>query len=152
MFFKRAAEKHALAIAMTSVKLGDRLLIVGCTDASLLAAIGAVVGLSGRVCALVSTDEEAARARKGAERAGILLELEKNQPGVFPYGEQSFNLIVVDGQQGLIADARPEVRVATLQHARRLLAPRGRLVMIERAPRAGLGALLSRAGTATDPA
>src|SRR5438045_2400132 len=33
--FKGRAEKHALALAMTGVKLGDRLLQVGCTDASL---------------------------------------------------------------------------------------------------------------------
>lgn len=150
MFFKRSVEKHALAVAMTGVKMGDRLLQIGCTDASLLAAIGSKVGLSGRVCALVSTDGEAVRAQKAAVGAGMLLELEKAQLDRFPYQEHSFDLIVVDSQNGLIANARPEQRVATLQHARIALAPRGRLVVIERALRAGLGALFSRAGTTVD--
>lgn len=135
---------------MTGVKLGDRLLQIGCTDASLFAAIGSKVGLSGRACALVATEEDAARARKGAERAGVLLELERAPLGDFAYDDHSFDLIVVDNQAGLIANARPEQRVATLQHARIALAPRGRLVMIERARRAGLGALFSRAGTTVD--
>ena len=43
---------------MTGVKLGDRLLQLGCTDASLVAAISSKVGLSGRACALVSKDAE----------------------------------------------------------------------------------------------
>jgi hypothetical protein len=38
--FKRAGEKYTLEIAMTGVKLGDRLLQVGCVDAPLVAALG----------------------------------------------------------------------------------------------------------------
>jgi ubiquinone/menaquinone biosynthesis C-methylase UbiE len=148
--FKRAGDKHALAIAMTGVKLGDRLLHVGCTDAPLVVAIGSKVGLSGRACALVSTDQDETRARSAAERGGILLEIEKSPLNNFPYPDHSFDLIVVDNQLGLIANARPEERVAVLQEARRTLAPRGRVVVIERAPRAGLGALL-RGGGPPDP-
>src|SRR5687768_7167815 len=77
VFFNRKPEqKHALAIAMTGVNLGDRLLQVGCTDASLSGAIGSKVGLSGRVCAIVADNANAQRARRAAERSGFLLELE----------------------------------------------------------------------------
>jgi len=149
-FFRRSGEKHALAIAMTGVKLGDRLLQVGCSDASLVAAIASKVGLSGRACVIVSTDADEARARAGAERGGILMEIEKSSLHSFPYADRSFDLIVVDNQLGLVANARPEDRVAVLQQARRTLAPRGRVVIIERAPRAGLGALF-RGAEASDP-
>jgi SAM-dependent methyltransferase len=150
MFFKRSGDKHALAVAMAAVKLGDRLLLVGCSDASLVAALGSKVGLSGRACALVSSDADDERARSGAERGGILLEIEKSSLNIFPYPDRSFDVIVVDNQHGLIASARPELRVAALQQARRTLAARGRIVVIERAARAGLGALL-RAGAPPDP-
>ncbi len=149
--FKRPSEKRALSVAMIGVKLGDRLLQVGCTDASLLATISSKVGMSGRACVLVATDEEAGRARRGAERAGVLLEVEKAPPDNFPYEDRAFDLIVIDNQDGLIARMKPEQRVAVLQQARRVLAPRGRIVIIERAPRAGLGALLGRAPAAADP-
>ena len=47
---------------------------------------------------------------------------------------------------------RPEQRVATLQQAFRTLAPRGRIVVIERGARGGLGALLgSSASAPVDP-
>jgi ubiquinone/menaquinone biosynthesis C-methylase UbiE len=147
--FKSAGDKHALAIAMTGVKLGDRLLMVGCTDQTLLAAIGAKVGLSGRACAVVTSEAEAARARAGAERAGFLLELDTAPLGALPYPDASFDLVVIDNLNGAIANATPEQRVATLQHAKRTLAPRGRLVLIERAPRPGLGSLFRIA--APDP-
>jgi ubiquinone/menaquinone biosynthesis C-methylase UbiE len=149
--FRRAGEQHALAIAVAGVKLGDRLLQVGCTDGSLLAAMSAKVGMSGRACLLVNTDDEVTRAHRGAERAGVLLEVEKAQLRNFPYEDRAFELIVFDNQDGLIANVRPEERVAALQEARRTLAPRGRIVIIERAPRAGLGALLSRAAPEVDP-
>src|SRR6187402_1476648 len=105
---------------MTGVTLGDRLLHVGCTDGSLLGAIGSKVGLSGRVCAVVPDDAQAARARRAAEKFGFLLELETGQLGRIPFEDGGFNLVVVDNQQGLLSSMRPEDRVATLREAFRL--------------------------------
>jgi ubiquinone/menaquinone biosynthesis C-methylase UbiE len=151
-FFRRAGQKHSVAIAMTGVALGDRLLQVGCTDASLLGAIGSKVGLSGRVCAVVPDDTHAARAKRAAEKSGFLLELETGNLEHFPFEDAAFNLIVVDNQDGMLSSLRPEHRVATLQEARRALAPRGRIVVIERAARGGLGALFgSTAPVPVDP-
>jgi ubiquinone/menaquinone biosynthesis C-methylase UbiE len=149
--FGRPQQKHTLAIAMTGVALGDRMLQVGCTDASLLAAIGSKVGLSGRVCAIVPDDAHAARARRAAEKSGFLLELETGALENFPFEDGAFNLIVVDNQEGLLSSMRPEQRVAVLQQAHRTLAARGRIVVIERAPRGGLGALLGSSSAPVDP-
>jgi ubiquinone/menaquinone biosynthesis C-methylase UbiE len=146
-FFSRRGNKHALTIAMAGVKLGDRFLQVGCSDSSLLAALAGKVGLSGRACACVTTEEDAARARSGAAHAGILLEVERASLGALPYPDNSFDLVVVDNQGGLISSARPEDRVASLQQLRRTLAPRGRILVIERAARAGLGGLLRGAAS-----
>jgi ubiquinone/menaquinone biosynthesis C-methylase UbiE len=148
VFFRRAGEKHSVAIAMTGVALGDRLLQVGCTDSSLLGAIGSKVGLSGRVCAIVPDDAHAARAKRAAEKSGFLLELETAALGQFPFEDAAFNLIVVDNQEGLLSSMRPEQRVATLQQAFRTLAPRGRIVVIERGRRGGLGALFGSSSSA----
>jgi ubiquinone/menaquinone biosynthesis C-methylase UbiE len=144
-------QKHSLAIAMVGASLGDRLLHVGCTDASLLAAIGSKVGLSGRVCAIVPDDEHAARARRAAEKSGFLLELETGNLGAFPFEDGVFNLIVVDNQRGLLSSMRPEQRAATLQEAFRTLAGRGRIVVIERGERGGLGALFASTNAPVDP-
>ena len=135
---------------MTGVALGDRLLQLGCSDASLLAAIGSKVGLSGRVCALVPDDTHAARARRAAEQSGFLLELETGTLARFPFEDHAFNLIVVDDQDGLLSSMRPEQRVAMLKEAFRTLNPRGRIVVIERTARGGLGALVRPAATPVD--
>jgi ubiquinone/menaquinone biosynthesis C-methylase UbiE len=147
-FNRKPQQKHALALAMTGVNLGDRLLHVGCTDASLLGAIGSKVGLSGRVCAIVPDDAHAARARRAAETSGFLLEIETGHLDSFPVEDGAFNLIVVDNQEGLLTSMRPEQRVAVLQQAFRTLAARGRIVVIERAPRGGLGALFGSSAAA----
>jgi ubiquinone/menaquinone biosynthesis C-methylase UbiE len=107
--------------------------------------------MSGRAALLAATDEEAARAARAAERAGVLMEVAQAPLEAFPYDDASFDLIVINGQEGLVATMKPEQRVATLQQARRVLAPRGRIVIIERGPRAGLGALLSRSTAVVDP-
>jgi ubiquinone/menaquinone biosynthesis C-methylase UbiE len=148
--FKRSGDKHALAIAMTGVKLGDRLLQIGCTDPSLLSALSAKVGMSGRACVLITTDDEAASALRSAERAGVLLEVEKAPLNQFPYDDHAFDLVLIDNRDGLISNMKPEQRVLALQQARRTLVPRGRIVIIERGARAGLGALLSRTGAPAD--
>jgi ubiquinone/menaquinone biosynthesis C-methylase UbiE len=134
-----------VAIAMSGIKLGDRLLHIGCTDSSLLSAIASKTGISGRACAIVASEADAARARRGAERGGILLELETSPDlSTFPFDANSFDLIVLDNQEGLISSMRPEQRVACLQQAYKMLAPRGRIVVVERGTRAGLGALIGR--------
>ena len=79
----------------------------------------------------------APRRRKIRVPAGI----ETGKLGQVPFEDGAFNLIVVDNQQGLLSSMRPEDRVATLREAFRLLAPRGRIVIIEQGPRGGLGAL-----------
>jgi ubiquinone/menaquinone biosynthesis C-methylase UbiE len=137
---------------MTGVSLGDRLLHIGCTDASLLGAISSKVGLSGRICAVVPDEADAARARRGAQNAGVLLELDTGPLDALPFEDASFNLIVIDNQGGLLSSMRPELRVATMRQALRTLSPRGRIIIIERAPRSGLGALFKPSGsTQVDP-
>ena len=127
---------------MTGVTLGDQLLNVGFTDPSLLGALSSKVGLSGRACVIVQSDVQAALARRAAEQAGVLLDIETSSLEQFPFDEGAFNVIVIDDQGGLLSGARPELRAAILQESFRTLAPRGRIIIIERGARGGLGALL----------
>ena len=56
--FRRRDDPYTLVVGMTGVKMGDRLVQVGCADAARLAAIASKVGLSGRAAAVV-TDQQA---------------------------------------------------------------------------------------------
>jgi len=144
MFLKRQ-DPYLLVVSMTGVKLGDRLLQVGCAHAGRLGAVAAKVGLSGRAVAVAPDDASAARARKGAAGAGVLVEVEVAPPTRLPVEDAQFDPAVVDDTGGLFGTMRAEDRVASIRELARALRPGGRVILIGAAPRGGLGSLLSRA-------
>ena len=145
---KRRDEPFMLVVGMTGVKMGDRLAQIGCADGARLAAIAAKVGLSGRAVAVVPDEPAAARARKGAERAGVLVELETAPPTRLPLDDAAFDLAIIDDTNGLLAGLSADDRVAAVGEARRILRPGGRVMVIGAAPRGGLGALFTRSSGA----
>jgi ubiquinone/menaquinone biosynthesis C-methylase UbiE len=143
--FKRRDKPHALFAGMAGVKLGDRVAQIGCAHGGRLAAIAAQVGLSGQAVAVVPDESSAARARKGASEAGVLVEVEVAPSTRLPLADGEFDLAVIDDTGGLFATMRAEDRVATVREVHRILRPGGRVMVISTAPRGGLGALFSRA-------
>jgi ubiquinone/menaquinone biosynthesis C-methylase UbiE len=144
MFLKRQ-DPYALVVSMTGVKMGDQLLQVGCVDGARLGAIAAKVGLSGRAVLIAPDDASAQRGRKGAEAAGVLVEVEVAPPTRLPVDADTFDLALVDDTSGVIGTMRAEDRVATVRELARVLRPGGRVMIIGAATRGGFGALLSRA-------
>jgi ubiquinone/menaquinone biosynthesis C-methylase UbiE len=145
VFFKSGSEPHSVAISMAGVKMGDRFAQIGCADGGRLGAIAAKVGLSGRAVAVVPDEASAARARKGAAAAGVLVEIETAPPTRLPLDDSSLDLLVVDDAAGILGFMRAEDRVQTVREVLRVLRPGGRVVIVGTAPRGGFGALLSRA-------
>ncbi|MBI3493086.1 MAG: methyltransferase domain-containing protein [Acidobacteria bacterium] len=143
--FTRRDNPHLLVVSMTGVKMGDRLLQIGCAHGGRLAAVARKVGLSGRAVLVAPDESSAARARKGAADAGVLVEIAVAPPTCLPDEDASFDLVVVDETSGLLATMRAEDRGAAIREIARVLRPGGRAVMIGAAPRGGLGALFTRA-------
>lgn len=144
MFLKRQ-DPYQLVVGMTGVKLGDRFVQVGCADGGRLGAIAGKVGLSGSAVVVAPDAASAARARKGAADAGVLVEVELASPTHLPLENDSIDLAVVDDAGGALGSLRAEERVASIRELLRVLRPGGRVMIIGAAPRSGLGALLSRA-------
>jgi len=144
MFLKRQ-NPHGLAVSMAGAKMGDRLLQVGCAHGGRLGAIAVKVGLSGRAAAAVPDQAAADRARKGGAEAGVLVDVDIAPPTRLPYEPDTFDLVVADDSGGLFATLGPEDRAAAVREIVRVLRPGGRVVMIGAGPRAGIGAILSRA-------
>ena len=149
MFVKRQ-DPYQLVVGMTGVKLGDRLVQVGCGDGGRLGAIAGKVGLSGSAVVVAPDESSAARARKGAANAGVLVEVEVAPPSRLPFDDDGIDLAVVDDTAGVIGSLPAESRAASIRELLRVLRPGGRVMIIGSAPRTGLGALLSR-GSAGPP-
>jgi ubiquinone/menaquinone biosynthesis C-methylase UbiE len=142
--FRRRDDPFALVVGMTGVKLGDRIVQIGCADGGRLAAIAAKVGLSGQALAVVPDETAAARVRKGAAHAGVLVELEIAAPAHLPVESGVFDLAVIDDTAGLLATMSEDERTATVLEAHRVLRPGGRAMVIGAGRRRGLGAILAK--------
>ena len=143
MFLKQS-DPYLLIVGMTGVKMGDRFLQIGCAHGGRLAAVAARIGLSGRAVVVAPDEPSAARARKAAADAGVLVEVEVAAPTRLPLGDDEFDLAVVDDTAGLFGTMRPEGRVAAIRELVRVLRPGGRVLVVGAVPRGGLGAVLSR--------
>ena len=147
MFLRKRTltKRDSVLMAMAAVRMGERLLQIGIDDPGLASALAAKVGLSGAAAIAVSTEADAARAQAAAANAGILIDVQASPWRRLPFEAGSFDLVVVQSTRGLLASMSPEDRVGVLQEAYRVLRSGGRILVIESAPRAGLGALLQRA-------
>ena len=143
MFLKKD-NPYLLIVGMTGIKMGDQFVQVGCVHGGRLAAVAGKVGLSGRAAVVAPDESSAKRARKAAEDAGVLVEIEVAPPTQLPLADGEFDLAVVDDTAGLFGSMRPEGRVAAIRELIRVLRPGGRVLVVGAVPRGGLGAVLSR--------
>jgi ubiquinone/menaquinone biosynthesis C-methylase UbiE len=130
---------------MTGVKMGERFAQIGCAHGGRLAAVAAKVGLSGRAVAIVPDEASAARARKGAADAGVLIEVETALPTRLPLADEEIDLAVIDETGGLLRTLRSDDRAAAVREVLRILRPGGRVLVVGSVPGSGIGAWLTRA-------
>lgn len=138
-WFRASPPGDPLVVAMSGVKLGDRLLVVGGSHTKTVAHLALKPGLSGRA---VVVDEDAATSSRAAEAAtseGALIESETAPLTMLPFDAGAFDLVVVNHVLAKVAENR---RTQVLAEARRVLRDGGRLIAIEPATRGGLAALV----------
>ncbi len=138
-WLKKTTPAEPLAVSMAGVKLGDRLLVLGCGDPVLLAQLAQKTGLTGRACAL---DEDAARAGRAGqvvEREGALVETLTAPWTALPLDTAAFDVVVI---RDVLSQLDLHRRSLALGEVLRVLRPGGRCVVVEGAGRTGLAALL----------
>lgn len=146
LFRKLPGGPRDLAVSMVGVKLGDRLLQIGCGSGATLAALAAKVGLTGRACAVDATAPGAAKGRQAAERAGVLIEIAEAPYRALPYEADALDIVVLHDVLATMSDAD---RASSLQEVRRVLRGGGRVVVIDQTGGRGFAGLFGR--PSTDP-
>ena len=138
--FKKLKGEEDLRVSMAGLRLGNRVMQIGHADPQLIALLAAKVGLSGQASALVTDDAAAAAISRAATARGVLVDAKVAALRTPPFAQGWFDVVVIPE---LIGAMRPHERVGTLQGARQVLRVGGRCLVIETAPRGGLGALFS---------
>lgn len=139
LFFRTPGEP--LAVAMAGVKMGDRLLMIGCGDPLLVARLAVKTGLTGRAFAIDARPALAAAAEATAPREGALIETAVAPWSALPLEPGSFDVAVV---RHVFGDISPAERAACAADVHRVLRPGGRCLVIDPAEPTGLARFLRR--------
>jgi SAM-dependent methyltransferase len=139
---RKTTPLEPLVVAMTAVRLGDRLLVIGCSDAKVVAQLAAKPGLTGRTCAVDDDEELSARAARTAETAGALVEAEGPPVTALRHDNESFDVVVVSHLLPRLPEDR---RLQCLVEAARVLRPGGRCVVVQPGRRGGVAGLFGGA-------
>ena len=139
--FRKGAGPHALAEAMTGVRLGTRLLYAGDGHPALFAALAAKAGLTGRALALAGNEAAGGRITNASARAGVLVEVAVMSRPEWSVEPAAFDVAVIDATGGTVLAADREFREALARRLLGSLQPHGRVIVVER-ERRGLVRLL----------
>lgn len=134
----KTSSLEPLSVSMAGAKLGDRVLIVGCSDPSLIAALAGKAGLTGRTCAVDESADVATKAGAFALREGVLAETSRATLTALEFETGSFDLVILRDVLGR-GQQSPEGVVA---EAARVLRPGGRCLVIDTTARSGLAGML----------
>jgi ubiquinone/menaquinone biosynthesis C-methylase UbiE len=145
--FRRMRAMDPLQVAMTGVRMGEKYLQVFCSDGTLTRGLATKTGLSGMAALAAPDDGQATRARKAADKAGVLIDIKVGPASALAWPDDTFDMVVVDNTAGHFSSQAADARGASLVDARRVLRPGGRVEVIERVPGGGLFG-----GTAVPPA
>ncbi len=129
-----------LPVAMCGVRRGERVLQIGIDDPAIAGAIAAIVGVSGRAAFAVTGARAAAVARKAAENAMALADVEIAALPRLPFANESFDLVVLNARKAGELDAT--TLPPLLAEAYRVLRDGGRIVAMQAGTAGGLTAWL----------
>jgi SAM-dependent methyltransferase len=132
-------------MAMSAVRMGERLLQIGIDDTMQLGALAAKVGISGHAAIAVFDERSADRARAAVANAATLADIAVTIDGVLPLDAESFDVGIVNSVGGLLVALDPAVRARLLAELFRVMRTGGRVMTVEPGTRSGLKAMFAPA-------
>jgi ubiquinone/menaquinone biosynthesis C-methylase UbiE len=142
MFLRQSSVgREPLAVTMSAVRLGERVLQVGVDDPKVAAAIAAKTGMTGLATIVVADDIAAGTARTAAAEAGALADVRVEPYGSLPFNDAGYDVVIVHASGGLLDTMDAAQRDQALRECRRVLRPGGRLMALEAGAPTGLRGL-----------
>lgn len=130
----RKSSLESLAVSMAGIKLGDRLLVVGCADPLLIAQLALKTGLTGRAYAVDERNALVSAAENIAAREGALIETASAPWEALPVQDNEFDVAIV---RDVLPQLTPDRRATCIREVRRVLRPGGRCLVVDGTSRTG---------------
>src|SRR5687767_602352 len=132
MFLRKAAiGRDPLAVTMSGVRMGERVLQVGVLDVRLAALLAVKQGMSGEAAIVATEARDVERARAAAAESGTLVDVRQAPLTALPFGDQSFDAAVMHDAAHVLAPLDTAARTRALTEVRRVLRGGGRIVALE---------------------
>jgi SAM-dependent methyltransferase len=148
MFLRESSVgREPLAVAMSSVRLGERVVQIGVNDARVVRAIGEKVGLTGLSTIVVPNESAAARVRSALGEGLTVADIRIVPLDHLPFDQAVYDAVIVHNAEGLMTALEPAVRDRTVQEWLRVLRPGGRVIVLDPGSPTGLRALLGARGS-----
>ena len=144
MFFRRSKNtRDPLAVAMSGVRLGERVVQIGVDDPKVIGLVAAKAGISGTVACVVADAAAARRAQAGADGVGVFVETANTPVGSpLPHDSGAFDVAIIHSVSGFLASLDAASRATLLREVGRVVRPGGRAIVIEAGAQTGLASLL----------
>ena len=140
MFLRQSTVgREPLAIAMSGVRMGERVLQIGMDTPFVTSLLAAKPGLSGESSIVLADEATAAEARRAVAETGALVHIGVHPVDALPLVSGSIDLIVVHNRNGQTLTASQGSRV--LGECRRVLRSGGRVVVLDKGTPTGLAAI-----------
>lgn len=140
MFLRQSTVgREPLAIAMSGVRMGERVLQIGMDSPLVTSLIAARPGLSGESAMVLADEATATQARRAVAESGALVNISVHPLDALPFDRGAFDLIVVHNRNG--QSLAPSGQSQRLSEWRRVLRSGGRLVVINKGTPSGMTAL-----------
>lgn len=120
-----------LQVSMTGVRMGERVLQVGCHDRALLSGLAAKVGLSGATAVASADPASAKRAAAVGAKVGALIDVRPIDGPTLPFESDQFDMVVIDDTNGSFAAFDEATRLDHLRETFRMVRIGGRIEVVE---------------------
>ena len=128
-----------LTVSMCGVKLGDRVLVLGCSDTALIAALASKAGLTGRAAIVDQSDEARTRAAAAVEREGALVESFASPFTSLPFDAHAFDVVIM---RSVLPVIPAHLRLGVVAETTRVIRPGGRCIVINDVGRGGFAGFM----------
>jgi len=134
--------REPLAVSMTSVRAGERVLEIGVNNPAVAHAIANKVGLTGLAIIVVPNDALADRMRGYSADDASTAEVRIEPLDHLPFEDHTYDVVVVHNTEGLLPGLDADLRQRAVRDWLRVLRVGGRMIVLDPGKPTGMRGLL----------